>query len=408
MFKHRENLQKYFLRYYYNALYLKKLENNNQIENKEKDNKEEDKKELVNNNNIINRNINRNIDEIKVEYKDRNLYTEEELRRVKRNKELRDLFYNKIRERQNYLHKCFTRFYYKGLMLYMKNLNSQKATNDTTDNNNNINNNTINEISTTKNNNEENNGNTNNNLNNQNVNETQPKPENPYTKARQLRKLLNRKAKEKIELLRKYFYKFQRAGIYMALRKGTKRASFYKQIEGVDLETAFLTVTKSVSMNEIEIDENSNAQNFQEALEKKREAKKLAKEREKNKIEEEKNRKIEEDKKKELNKMKQKAIEILLYKADKHNRDILKKNFEIFYLKSKVMSLKNYDIRKTRTKKGKKGKKKRQSVILNADNVFTGEMAEFRKFLNEEKLQDVKSEDEFDKENEKETNNYEK
>ena len=97
MFKHRENLQKYFLRYYYNALYLKKLENNNQIENKEKDNKEEDKKELVNNNNIINRNINRNIDEIKVEYKDRNLYTEEELRRVKRNKELRDLFYNKIR-----------------------------------------------------------------------------------------------------------------------------------------------------------------------------------------------------------------------------------------------------------------------------------------------------------------------
>ena len=106
--------------------------------------------------------------------------------------------------------------------------------------------------------------------------------------------------------------------------------------------------------------------------------------------------------------MQQKVIEILLYKADKRNRDILKKNFEIFYLRSKVMSLKNYDIRKTRTKKGKKGKKKRQSVILNIDNAFSKEMVEFRKLLNEEKLQDAKSEDEFDKNNEKEINNDEK
>ena len=72
------------------------------------------------------------------------------------------------------------------------------------------------------------------------------------------------------------------------------------------------------------------------------------------------------------------------------------------------MSLGNYDIRKARTtrvKKGKKGKKKRKSLLLNPENGFSGEMAEFRKQLNEEILQEAKSEDESDKDNENENIN---
>jgi hypothetical protein len=40
---------------------------------------------------------------------------------LKRVKHLKDLFYNKIIERKNYIHKKFSKFYYKGLMNEMKN-----------------------------------------------------------------------------------------------------------------------------------------------------------------------------------------------------------------------------------------------------------------------------------------------
>ena len=276
-FKYRENLHKYFLRYYYNVLYLKKLENNNQIENDNQieninqiEKEENDKEEIVNNNIFINKNIN----EIKVEYKDKNLCIEEESIRIKRNKELRDLIFNKIRERQNCLHKCFTKFYYKGLIVYMKNLDSKNGTDYKEDNNNNTN--FIIGISTTKNNVEQNNNNYNNKINdnssinyntnindnnsninddnnnnsnindnnnanindnnnanindnnnanindnnnanindnntisndanNKNINEVLTKSDNPFSKARKLRKILIKKAREKKEILSKNF-----------------------------------------------------------------------------------------------------------------------------------------------------------------------------------------------------------
>ena len=381
IFKYRENLQKYFLRYYYNALYLKKIE-----DSIKKENNYNNKKDIEKNNNIVtneNLNNNINIDEIKVDYKDKQLYTDEQLKKIKRNKELRDLFYNKIRERQNYLHKCFTKFYYKGLMLYMKNKDSQKNLNYSENNNNNP----INQITTNNNNNDEkinnnnndekiNNNNIDEKINNNNTNkeekpkETVSQPENPHGRARGLRKLLIKKAKEKNDLLRKYFYKFQRAGILLTLRKGTKRASLYKQIEGVDLGTAFNTIKRSHTMKEIDIDENSNIKNFQEALDKKMEDEKIKEEIEKTKNEEIKKKKEEEEKKNEIKKMQEKAIEILLYRADRHAKMILKKNFEIYYLKAKVMSLNNYSKPKRVKSLKKKGKKKRNSEIINIDDSF--------------------------------------
>jgi len=408
IFKNRENLQKYFLRFFYNSLYLKKLkeEDTNIITMfkpiKEISIKKEDEK-ITNNPNKINENPddNKNGDEIKIEFKNRNLYTEEELNRVKRNKELRDLFYNKIRERQNYLHKCFTRFYYKGLMLYMKNKNSENTNNTPSSNpintiNDNNNKEKEQQANNTSNNNPINNTNNNNTINEEKPKEEKPKPENPYAKARGLRRLLNKKGKEKLEMLRKYFYKFHQAGILLALRKGTKRASLYKKIEGIDLETAFNTVVNSQTMNEIEINEESNVKNFQAALDKKKEDKKFAEEMEKRKIEEEKKKKEEEEKRNELNKMKQKAIEILLYRADRHNKMIMKKIFEIYYLRSKVLSLNTYTFKKPRRVKTvkKKDNDKRKSVYVSLDHEFVDKIMDSKKWTSDKNIKEYKSEDE--------------
>ena len=323
---------------------------------------------------------------------------------LKRRKYIKDLFYNKITERKNYLHKMFTRFYYKGLMLYMKNknrppeitkviFNTNPNPNTNTNANSNANDNTNNPSSVNANNNtnqtnqasevpkkEEPQANTNtsnNNTNNSNTvtitdkNEQKPteqiQRENRYTKARGLRKLLNKRGKEKIETLRKYFYKFQQAGMLVALRKGTKRASLLSQVENVDLGTAFNKVVTNKGMNEIEIDESSNAQEFKEALDKKMEDKQFAEEMEKIKLEEEKKRKEEEEKKNELYKQKLKRLEIIFYKADRKNRKALKKYFEVYNLKTKIMSLNVYE--KPRRTKTKKARNKRKSLLMKSTTI---------------------------------------
>ena len=191
-----------------------------------------------------------------------------------------------------------------------------------------------------------------------------PKSENPHARARGLRKLLNKKAKEKMELLRKYFYKFQREGILVSLRKGTKRASLYKKMEGVELETAFNTIAKSKVLNDIEIDENSQVKDFKDALNKKMEDQKFAEEMEKIKIEEDKKRKEEEERINDLKIKRKNAIKILIYKADRRNKIVLKQKFEIFFLKSKVMSLNQYCKPKRVKTMKKRGKNKRKSLQM--------------------------------------------
>ena len=452
-FKYREMIQKYLLRYYYIALYLKKLDNinkfknnesnkiekeeniniiftkkidNNKIEKEQNINiiitKETDNKKVEKKNLDTNTNNNDSSNDLRIDYKNKHLYTEEDLKKIKRNKELRDLFYNKIRERQNYIHKCFTRFYYKGLMFYMKNKN--KANNKTSEepvNNPNISEPINNPISSESVNNSPTNTqkfelkrlptikeeeDTNKSPINDTTKEEPPKAilsksENPHTRARGLRKLLNKKAKEKIELLRKYFYKFQRAGILSALRKGTKRASLYKQVEGIDLETAFNTVMKSQTMNEIEVNEESNAKNFQEALQKKMSDIKFAEEMEKNRIEEEKKKKEEEERQKELKKIKSKKLEIIFYKTDKKNKTILKKKFEVLYLKSKILSLCDLEIQNpTKLRKSKtlkKKKKKRNSVIVDSKHTFKNSIKNLQKVFSTDEVKEENNEDEDEK-----------
>ena len=58
---------------------------------------------------------------------------------LKKNKRLRDLFYNKIRERKEWVHRCFTKFYFKGLLNSMKKgqLIIEQKTNENNENNSN-------------------------------------------------------------------------------------------------------------------------------------------------------------------------------------------------------------------------------------------------------------------------------
>ena len=320
----------------------------------------------------------KNNEDIKIEYKDRDLYTVEELKKAKRHKELRDLFYNKIKERQNYLHKCFTRFYYKGLMLYMKNKFSENNTNT------NKTKETIKEA-------------TNEIQKEKDKDEAQKEEEedkeksqknaqkfsNAITKARKLRLLLNQKNKEKLDLMRKYFYKFHHAGIILALRKGTKRANLLKKIRGVDLETAFQDLINNKEINEIDVDENSNINDFKEALKKRVRTVKFAED---------------ENKKNELDDMKISALEKLLYKADRNNKISLKNKLEIIFLKSKILSLGKY---KRKKKKGRTLKKEidRNSLTpFNTDNALSD--GNYVKRSNTVGRQ--KEDDEDDKETEKE------
>jgi hypothetical protein len=233
--------------------------------------------------------------------------------------------------------------------------------------------------------------------------EVEKKKENKYEKSRGLRRLLNRKAKEKKDLLRKYFFKFYQAGVLISLRQNAKRASLYKKMEGVDFETAMNTVIRSVSINGIEVNENSNVEDFQAALTKRREEKKCQEEMEEARIEEEHVEKENEERLNELKKIKEKALQILFCKLDRNNQKILKQKFDVYYLKSKVLSLNEYAVykpRRTRTLKRKEKSKqsKRSSVHMKNGSQFVNKLLSDTDIINENKNEnehDNKSEDGF-------------
>ena len=287
-FKEQKELNKYLLRFYYNCKYaagianlskiFNKNKDKNKVENENKDqskneNKIETKNEEINTNENNAKNENDNdsnfLNVIKEEIKkeeekkeeEKKELTEEEIEKArrKRNKELRDLFYNKVRERQKWLHDHFVKFYYKGLLWAMKTGNIRNNTSspsetktetkpETNNTNVNPNSNPVVENNTTTNN------STDNNLNNKpsseidtiNINKEIEKKEEEkkdedkkeeekkdkkkaFNKIRDrskgLRKLLSEKNKEKTNILRKYFFKFLSNGILLSLKKTTLKSS---------------------------------------------------------------------------------------------------------------------------------------------------------------------------------------
>jgi hypothetical protein len=205
------------------------------------------------------------------------------------------------------------------------------------------------------------------------INDNQKKFEDLYSKysnAQKLRKLLSQKNKQKIQILKKYFRKFQEGGILLSLRKSTKRSLLYKKIENVDFEIALKTVVNNQEMNDIKIDENTDVNNFKEALDEKMKDKQFSENMAKIKIEEEKKNKIKEEKLNEFKKKRLENLEHIFNKADRQNKLLLKKAFEIYFLKTKVLSLSNYERKGKRSKtiKMKKNKNKKKSVGFNLDN----------------------------------------
>lgn len=205
------------------------------------------------------------------------------------------------------------------------------------------------------------------------ISENQKKFEDLYSKysnAQKLRKILSQKNKQKLQILRKYFHKFHEAGIILSLRKSTKRSLLYKKIENVDFEIALRTVVNNQEMNDITIDENTDVNNFKEALDQKMKDKTFSENMEKIKAEEEKKNKLKEEKLNEFKNKRLKNLEIIFNKVDRQNKLTLKKALEIYYLKSKVLSLSNYERRgkRSKTMKVKKDKNKKKSVGFNLDN----------------------------------------
>ena len=359
-FKEQKELNKYLLRYYYNCKYLASIssmkdnlpaidvddvnKNDSNINSiKKEDKKEEDKKE----------------GEEKEEEKKELTQEEIEKAQRKRNKELRDLFYNKVRERKKWLHDHFVRFYYKGLLWAMKTGNIRNntsstgaiTTNDTnqsnqTDQTNSVNNNTAENSLTSQ---------TSSEIDTININKEiekkeeeqkkeEPKKEDDEKKEKKsqakkmrerskgLRKLLSERNKEKTNILRKYFFKFLSNGILLSLKKTTMQS------------------TKSLTV--VEVPENGE----------KGEEDNKEEEGEKNWIIEEKKRrkKEEEQKQKELWEKKIKLILKIFNKKDQIQCGKQRSCLQKWNLRAKIIAIGDLtnDYKKPRRTKGKKKKKK--------------------------------------------------
>jgi hypothetical protein len=280
---------------------------------------------------------------------------------------------------------------------------------------NNINNNNSNEANKTE--------------QNNNINEkTEEKSENikkledtysKYSNAQKLRKLLSQKNKKKLEILRKYFHKFHQGGILLSLRKQTKRSQLFKKIEGVDFEMALKAVVNNQTINDIEVDETTDVDDFKKQFESKMKDKRFSDQIEKIRFEDQKRKNDELEKIDELNRERFKNMEILFNKADRRNKVILKKYFEIFYLKSKVMSLDKYERRSKRSKTTKVRKRKKNSMpdlnnvgILKRDLKTTKTLSLYDDNINDEKKHQIinfidevdEKEEEENKEENKEKN----
>ena len=248
-YKEQKELTKYLLKFYYNSKYAAGIASlreslKNKDENKNDSDKNDGNKNVGNKNNDVG-----NVTKVesKKEEEKKELTPEEiEKAKRKRNKELRDLFNNKVKERQKWLHDRFVRFYYKGLLWAMKTGNIKNNTSssaeDKTETNNDSNKNDTSEKAKTEQASNENNliNMTSSEIDTININkeiekkEEEPKEEKKPKKlapnrlrdrSKGLRKILHERNKEKTNILRKYFFKFLSNGILLSLKKTTMQSS---------------------------------------------------------------------------------------------------------------------------------------------------------------------------------------
>ena len=368
-FKEQKELNKYFIKFYYNSKFAVKIENLNKTST---DNATSSTSNTTENN--TNANNDNFIDvlsnEIKKEEQKKELTPEEiEKEKRKRNKELRDLFYNKVRERQKWLHDHFVKFYYKGLLWAMKtgnikNNTSSPSSNDTSsnpaaNNTNSVNNENATQNTTTTATAQSDEISLDNKTSSEidiiNINkeiekkeeekkEEQKKDENNDQKAKVrnlrdrskgLRRLLSERNKEKTNMLRKYFFKFLSNGILLSLKKTTLRST--KSLIQVDVE-------------------GENPEN-------KSEDKKVEEEESNWIIEEKKRRKQEEEQReRELKEKINKKLVVIFNKKDQILCSRLRSCLQKWNLRAKIMGISDLTggMRKSKRVKGKKKNKKKE------------------------------------------------
>lgn len=282
---------------YYQSLYQNNMSYNNTLNNN--NNQIEYKSKLSENiDNISIENINKINETISNEAK--------ENKEIEKQKHLKDLVTKRIKEIQNEFHKMFTKFYYQGLLMEKsKNENNEKEENN------------IVSISD-KNNEEEKENNLDENNKDKSVRLRAKKIEKKNStverrnKARNLRKLLMKKEKDKLENLRINFYKFHTYGILSILKKNSKLTKTNKKIKVLDnLE----------NMENNNLDDKNKLEEINELtfLDKKRIEK--------------------EEKLKELKKKRIEILKSIFYKKDRHIILIEKKTFEKWNLRAKIFSL---------------------------------------------------------------------
>ena len=199
-------------------------------------------------------------------------------------------------------------------------------------------------------------------------------------KARGLRKLLSRKGSEKKEKLRKYFYKFYKAGIFSKVRSVRRVTKKYLERKN----SAMLLQRKNnlkntlanfeTNINEktnlkLNLDEDESTQNKDIKEDKNNITTEFKQEEDEdlnNFLKRSKTAIIKFDQKqKELEEKRIKTIQILFYKVDRINMKIIRNVFQKYYLRSKLESISIIEggikKKKFKRKKSKKFKKEKSS-----------------------------------------------
>ena len=330
IFKIKDYLHKYFLKFYYNGVLEIKdkcavTENINNDDSKNSQNN-------INNNSQINEKNNENLEIKEYNLKELNL-SEEELKERQKIKKIKDLFYNKVRERKHYLQKCFQKFYYNGIFTQMKKqIISEKQTENL------INTDDKNPNTNINNNNQQSGIIENNNIQKEKKEENMKKEDiDRLKKARNFRNLIRKKTKASLEILRKYFYKFYLSSLVSKIKENSKN----KRSSAILLSPS----TKGIN----EIPKHFNKKNSVMGLEN------IMKNLNEMKLKQDNNNETEEKIKKILQKF--------VSKIDRNNQIILKNSFEIYNLKSKLLSFKELNLLNA-PKKTKKKKRKHKSCEI--------------------------------------------
>lgn len=261
---------------------------------------------------------------------------EEKKKKLEKKKHLKDLVSKRLKEIKNDFHKMFTKFYYQGLLVEKTKKQNEESNEG----------NELTEGAPTK----------------------LRAKKNPVlerrNKARNLRKLMAKKEKEKIDTLRKYFNKFYTNGLLCKLKRNAKYSQSTKNVR-FNMDVEFY--------NE---EENKKEQKEEELtlLDKKR---------------------IEEKKKKEELDLKRiSALKIIFFKKDRNITIIKKKTIEKWNLRAKLMSLESL-------KKGKKRDLAKSTRIKKKKLKSSKNVLNFKKGAKSQVIKDSVAIDEENQDNKK-------